>query len=225
MDISALYADIQSHLERQLPFVVYRKSGENDVHSFLQNDDSLYQLTTYNASGFVFAPFDTKDKAIIIPSEKSKLYQAVLPAKVEDQNKDKSVLEVNQVHKNDKLTHIKLVNIGIEAISKGSFAKVVLSRKETVALECKDPLKTFRRLIHNYPNAFVYCWYHPKIGTWLGATPETLVTVRSRDFFTMALAGTQPYTTTTEVDWGTKEIEEQEMVTAFYKRKYWSRKY
>lgn len=215
MDISVLYAQLQSHLERQLPFVVYRKSGENTLYSFLQKDDSLHELTTYNASGFVFAPFNTQDKAIMIPTEKSVQYQANLSKKERNLNTRKSVIDIDTVDQNAKSFHLKIVASGIEAIAKGSFAKVVLSRKETVAYERNDPLQTFKRLIANYPNAFVYCWYHPKTGTWLGATPETLVTIKSHEFFTMALAGTQPYENTTAVDWGAKEIVEQDMVTAF----------
>jgi len=73
--------------------------------------------------------------------------------------------------------------------------------------------KTFSNMMSKYINAFVYVWFHPKIGLWMGATPEKLVSIENNQFKTMALAGTQPYTK--NVKWNTKEIIEQELVTTY----------
>jgi isochorismate synthase len=70
----------------------------------------------------------------------------------------------------------------------------------------------FKKLINTYFNAFVYLWYHPKVGMWMGATPETLLKVEGDKFKTVALAGTQLFKGDMEVEWGDKEIEEQQMV-------------
>ena len=61
----------------------------------------------------------------------------------------------------------------------------------------------------------MYCWYHPKVGLWLGATPETLIKKEGRRFSIMALAGTQNYDGTLEVTWKEKEKQEQQFVTDF----------
>lgn len=55
-------------------------------------------------------------------------------------------------------------------------------------------------------------FFHPKIGVWLGATPETLLSVNGLRFKTMALAGTQAISENQEVSWGNKETEEQQLV-------------
>src|SRR5690606_26812873 len=55
--------------------------------------------------------------------------------------------------------------------------------------------------------------HHPKVGTWLGATPEKLLEVERNRFRTMALAATQKYNDTIDVGWGEKELEEQQIVT------------
>jgi len=216
MDVSALYLKIQSQLDQQLPFVVYKKSGEKLLHSFLQHDDNLYELDSYGTSGFVFAPFDNEKKPIVIPTNKSTCDHVVIPEK-ENALDSFGITKLNSADQNqtDKSNHIELVDHGIKAIVDTSFRKVVLSRKEEVIFKDKKPLDVFQLLIDNYPKAFVYCWYHPNIGIWLGATPETLVTIKGDTFFTMALAGTQPFTNSIEVDWGIKEIEEQAMVTEF----------
>jgi len=59
----------------------------------------------------------------------------------------------------------------------------------------------------------------PQTGTWLGATPELLVSVNSQGIFkTIALAGTLPYSPEIDlksVAWTQKEIEEQALVCRY----------
>ena len=38
-------------------------------------------------------------------------------------------------------------------------------------------VEVYQNLLQNYNNAFVYVWFHPKVGLWLGATPETLLDI------------------------------------------------
>jgi isochorismate synthase len=108
-----------------------------------------------------------------------------------------------------------LVGKGIQAIQNKEFQKVVVSRKESVALEHFDLGTTFKKLVAQYRSAFVYCLYHPKIGTWLGASPEQLLKATANSFETMALAGTQKDTGTATVSWPQKEQEEQQFVTDY----------
>jgi isochorismate synthase len=63
----------------------------------------------------------------------------------------------------------------------------------------------------------VYCLYHPKVGLWLGATPELLFKVEGQQLTTISLAGTKPFNETNEVNWTHKEIEEQQIVTDYIK--------
>lgn len=78
-----------------------------------------------------------------------------------------------------------------------------------------EPLDLFKNLTEKYHNAFCYLWYHPKVGMWLGATPEILLTVRNREFTTMSLAGTQLYKKDETPVWGEKELKEQRYVTDY----------
>ncbi|NRA91572.1 MAG: chorismate-binding protein [Psychroserpens sp.] len=116
-----------------------------------------------------------------------------------------------------KKEHIQLVSNAIDVINKGTCKKIVLSRQESIDQTVKDPLSLFLRLASQYPSAFVYCWFHPEIGLWLGATPETLLALEGTRFKTMSLAGTQPYSNATNINWSSKEVEEQQLVTDFIK--------
>ena len=207
--------DFFTHIENQfnnsLPFAAYRKPNDSVAKALLQNTDNLYTTQEFKESGFVFAPFDNSQQTVLIPLEGSEF----LTCEIEDgtnSNSSKNNVEVKDV---DKESHLNLVEKGIESIQESHLKKVVLSRFESIQFSETKSISVFNRLLQNYPKAFVYCWYHPKVGLWLGATPETLLSVSGNRFKTMALAGTQAYKDSTDVNWKDKEREEQQFVTDY----------
>ncbi len=215
MNIDNVYANLKKQLKDELPFVIYRKANTHEIDVFLQEDDELYEYKNDAVSGFVFAPFNTLEKTVLIPMEKSTCYNVVISSRI-NIDKNKNVVKYDSIFESGaKENHIQLVKQGIDAINAKHFKKVVLSRKEEVVCENNDALEIYKRLVINYPKAFVYCWYHPKVGLWLGATPETLLHIKENHFYTMALAGTQPFLGEIDVEWGNKEVKEQKMVTDF----------
>jgi isochorismate synthase len=70
-------------------------------------------------------------------------------------------------------------------------------------------------MITQYPTAFKYCFYHPKIGFWLGATPEQFLKANENEIRTVSLAGTKLISSSADSSWGEKEKEEQQLVTDF----------
>jgi isochorismate synthase len=206
------FSRLKQQYSQQLPFVVYNTSGSSEtVKALVQGNSELFTTEDFTESGFVFAPFDDDRPAILIPentSEKLLLEQVMLP-----EAEPVNGFMPDEFSEVDKQKHIKIVSKAVKALSAGEMDKVVLSRKEEVTLTEEDPLVLFLDLLKNYSTAFVYCWYHPKVGLWLGATPETLLQVEGNRFKTMALAGTQQYKGTINVDWGEKEKQEQQFVT------------
>lgn len=217
MDIDTVYTKIRLHLDLKLPFVAYQKAEENTLQAFFQQDDNLYEINNYSSKGFVFAPFDDKRKAILIPENKSTYCSVTNTNKKENTlvNKFSGNKRNEVIREEDKRKHLDLIIKGIQSISFGDFKKVVLSRKEEVKTSELDVLQLFIKLIHSYPEAFVYCWYHPKVGLWLGATPETLLNLIDNQLDTMALAGTQSFRENEVTRWGAKEKEEQQLVADF----------
>ncbi|MDY7396110.1 chorismate-binding protein [Aureibaculum sp. 2210JD6-5] len=198
--------------ENELPFVVYRHPESNLVKGVFQKNKSLFYAKNYTESGFVFAPFDNAEPAILFPLEDSTLIDSEFSENsIEGENN--AVSESNS--EISKAKHIDLVKEGIEFLHNNDFKKVVLSRKESVRVEEFKVINTFKKLLSNYKNAFVYCWFHPKVGLWLGATPETLLKVKGNTFSTMALAATQVYEKNKDVQWKFKEVQEQQYVTDF----------
>jgi isochorismate synthase len=201
---------ISEHYEKELPFVAYSKPNTFEIKAILQKDKTLYKIDNYEESGFVFSPFDVRKDTILIPYSMSRTLVTLDDVAVEE---DKPITFET---KKDKEHHINLINKGIDAIYKEALLKVVLSRKETITLSVEvNPLQVFKSLLNTYNSAFVYCWYHPNVGLWLGATPETLLEVEQNRFSTMALAGTQDYLGTLNVVWDDKEKQEQQFVTDY----------
>lgn len=113
----------------------------------------------------------------------------------------------------DKKKYLKLTEKAVDTIKNSKAAKIVISREKTIALKEFTIEKLTAALFGAYPSAFTYIWFHPKSGLWCGATPETLLQVEGNSFKTMALAGTQTFSTEKRVFWGKKEIDEQQLVT------------
>ena len=214
-----LFSAVQSHFDSELPFVIYRKPDKKTIRVVLQKDDNLYITSNFKESGFVFSPFDTDLNAIIFPLNKSKILSGNSSQTNEDSVEKKDVSELTPENELIKKFHLNLIQKGIDSIHKNDLKKVVLSRKEEVKIkEISDGatlISLFNRLVNKYPSAFVYCWYHPSVGLWLGATPESLFSLEKKTFRTMALAGTQKFYEDTKVIWGEKEKEEQTLVTDF----------
>lgn len=209
-----LKEQINFALKQNTPFTSYRKPNFNEVTFINQKNNEIHYLNDYSEKGFVFAPFDTAKKTIFFPLNQSNVI-SYLVENIDFKNVESNIkLNLNSTEL-DKINHLKLVSKGIQHIKNNKIPKIVLSRKEIFLIQSFNSVETFFRLLKNYQTAFVYIWFHPKVGLWLGATPEVLLQVKNTNYKTMALAGTQEYRDTTSVVWQNKEIEEQKIVTDY----------
>jgi len=201
--------------KKGLPFVVYNKPNSKMLDAFFQQNNQLIYHSNFDESGFIFAPFDKQQSSIIFPSNQCVTYQTVFDKKKSINFSSKASLNLMNLDEKVKKNHIALVKKGINFLKENHALKVVLSRKEEVDFKNTDVIDIFLKLVEKYPSAFVYLWYHPKVGLWMGASPETLLSVKGKTFKTMALAGTQSYQGNLEVEWEAKEKEEQQIVTDY----------
>jgi isochorismate synthase len=210
MNEDSFFEVLETQYANKLPFVVYSRPIDSLIKCWLQNDDKLHTTKAFSESGFVFAPFDIKNQSMLLPEANCDHFAI-----------DIEHLKVDAIENNsedvstDKNSHIHLVENGINNIKNGDLEKVVLSRIVQKEIQNLNPLDTFKRLFNTYKNAMVYCWYHPKVGLWIGATPELLFKVEGKQLTTISLAGTQPFKKAHEVSWTNKEIEEQQIVTDY----------
>ena len=210
------YEKLKGQLGDNKPFVAYRKPGIASVKALLQNDEEVFHSKDLSESGFVFAPFNSEANSYFIPSDKSEVIEFNYVQQEPFDSTENSLNGVDfEYMEEDQKRHENLVQKGIDHIKEGDFKKVVLSRSEKVQVLDPDPIRIFKQLLARYSHAMVYLWFHPETGIWLGATPETLLKAERNRFNTMALAGTQLFKGETDVEWETKEVEEQLFVTDY----------
>jgi isochorismate synthase len=196
--------------QQDLPFVLYCKPNSDTIIGMFQQNDALYNVNDFTEKGFVFASFDG-NYIHLIPENKSEIVDVIREKGTVGVLKKKQ----NLPNDSDRNDFENIVTKGIQAINNQEFKKVVLSRKEIIELENFDLTATFKKLVELYPSTFVYCFSHPKVGIWMGATPEQLVKANVNVFETMALAGTQKDYGSEEIVWEKKEREEQQYVTDY----------
>lgn len=213
--IKELFERLEHNLERGLPFVIFKHPDEDQLTLITENNDDICFSSDFMKEGFFFAPFQYRDNALFFSLKHH--YKATLSPDFykegtePDENKGSEVTGVEM----QKEKHVNMVQQAVAQIKKGFFKKVVLSRKETIDIKEIDYLQLYKMLLSTYKSAFVYWWYHPKVGMWMGASPETLLSIDDDKFKTMSLAGTQLDRGCDDVVWEAKEIEEQQLVTDY----------
>lgn len=184
-------------------------------------------------TGFVFAPFDTAKKKIFFNGDVIYTFkdgQLTGGYPIANANKNKRVntnilpqkkYAISIAGASTSSKHYEdLAEKSISYIKTGACEKIVPSRfKEITLREDFDCVKAFQKLCDQYPNAFVSFVSSEATGTWLGATPELLVSLdENAHFKTVALAGTKRFQDGTDIKsiaWTEKEIEEQALVCRY----------
>jgi len=99
----------------------------------------------------------------------------------------------------------------IDFLNHNELDKVILSRLKKVDTNF-NPIELFKILNKIYTNTFNCLISIEGVGTWIGSTPELLLSSNEDRFKTVSIAGTKR----SEVaKWGEKELEEQQIVTDY----------
>ena len=132
---------------------------------------------------------------------------------------NKTILSFDWQYEKEKQSYEKMVRKAMHEIDQGTFKKVVLARRKIATYDGAFSLGVFfQHLCQKTTNTFNSVVYLPEHGTWVGASPEILVSKNAQQIFkTIALAGTQKAALLTEKEaiWNQKEIEEQAYVSRY----------
>lgn len=229
---------IGAALERGDCFALWRLPNENDQHLILaksiqslSDEDMLEELP----QGFMITPFVSAARSFI-PADyffRFRNGELLPPQSATETNSHAWLHEQNFSPVASLNFHIQKSNVpfstevssftefvrkAVANIEEGVFEKVVPSRTKSIEKNF-DALEAFEKLCSRYPTAMVSLISTPEHGTWLGATPETLVSIEDNTLFkTVALAGTKAWHEGIDcknVAWTQKEIEEQALVERY----------
>ncbi len=204
-----------------LPFVLFRLPGENASTIMTGNLKMLHAEQWPEEEGFMFAPFKNSEKHPIIflqATDVSAITNAYSFLHSGFESYPEHKIKTAVCFQATKKEYLHTLEELILQLRDGVAGKVVISRT-TATPRIPDSLlpALYNELCLQHPAAFVYLAYFPSVGTWMGASPETLITSRGEHCSTMSLAGTR--TAGAAGNWGNKEMEEQAIVTRFIRER------
>lgn len=199
-------------------FVMFRKPDERVFRFIMQTSGSphiLHDLEELNKqSGYVIAPFHHSKKCPIVCIRPD---TTELPESIVSHSGHPCLQRSKNIPNDEKRIYSQLFKTFMYPLEKGEFKKLVLSREVTI-----DRPKTFSAgtaflsACNNYPNAYVSISHTPYTGTWLGCSPEILLSGRNNQWKTVALAGTLPLLQGNQPgEWDDKNRKEQQLVALY----------
>ena len=221
-------------LQQGYSIALWRLPNQTKVNLILATEcKTINDLSIEDSKpGYVFAPFDpAKSKYFLEGNHYFEISEGTLneitPGQIKevtlnDDSTPKLGFHVgpNTPSFSGDQDYLELVKLSLNAVESGAFEKVVPSMQKRIDIKPElDLLHAFDELKKKYPMAMVSLFSDPSIGTWLGASPELLVSTDKNGIFkTIALAGTQVYNETIplrNISWTQKEIEEQALVERY----------
>jgi isochorismate synthase len=207
-------------LQSKLPFVLYKKPEEEEVYGLIQKDANMWFVQDFDKDqGFVFAPYSNSEEKVLLKSDAKLTFDM---GELDITAPGYKGMNVNGLFGGDVVepnsgelreAHILKVKQGIEAVKSGELDKVVITREELWGAKKIDFSAIFKDLVNAYDDAFVYIWFHPLVGMWIGATPEMLIEKDDEFIHSTAVAGTRSIEE--RGDWGQKEVKEQKLVSDY----------
>lgn len=209
-----------------MSFVYFRLPHSTQVfrNRLSAEPEELNSLAELNAKrGFVIAPFAQSSDCpvLLLPTDWERITLD------DDCHLSAMLLDANYEEERERYA-IDFHNYHGQ-LESGAFQKIVLARSARLkATENIEPLTLFARACNLYPRMFVALFSTERSGTWLIATPETLISGTDGAMYTMALAGTmrlsgELLSFDTEgsnigkdaIHWSTKNIKEQRYVETY----------
>ena len=221
-------------INQKYPVACWRKPEEVIKHIIVQKSEKIEEKVLNiqdPESGFLVVPFSNlvspsyfvkADIHAVSDQDEFVLKKGKVDEVFNSENEKQSLnyYPSERMSEEQKIDFAQLVEEGIESIKEGRFEKVVLARNKYVQLPSGfKALEAFGKLCDQYPAAFISLVCIPNVGTWIGASPETLIHHdQEGGFHTVSLAGTQARNglqNFSEALWSQKEIEEQALVSRY----------
>ncbi len=222
---------IDELLSKNLPFACWFAPKSDVPHCIIATErksikycSSATELS--GREGFVIAPFTAEKKTplvVLAPeiflrgfAEIENFSGSALPNfPAHSEHSEKSCPEEDPAVITQFPEYTACINRAVEAIGKEEFSKVVLSRCISRKRQGESLGRLLFALQESAPQVFVYLVNIPSVGLWMGATPETLLSVAGDTATTVSLAGTQRLRPDGKYCWFAKEIEEQAFVSRY----------
>ena len=210
---------IDNHIAAGHAFAAWIGPGEQQIHYALQRQGCPHELSAIaelkGMRGFVMAPFQLSETHPIVVLEPDELGEWAVPATGE--TGDKETTSKEGAFPTPEADYSRRFATFTQPLLHDQGRKLVLSRKQLLPRETNFSAgKSFLAAVARYIRSFVYLCHTPQTGTWMGSTPEILLSGEQHNWHTVALAGTQPLRDgKIEEQWDLKNRQEQRLVAQY----------
>lgn len=231
---------IDSFTRQGVCFALYRLPWTDEPILVMQEEGEpifLNSLEEVNLrKGFLLSPFQltsTRPAVLIRPDivahDWEEIKQALqtwmtLHPQSADQTRSLSQDETNRLPQlseiEEKELYTDTFSRFILPLKEKQFRKLVLSRSTAQSVSNEfSPLTTFIRACNSYPRMMISLCHTPSTGTWIGSTPEIILSGHEKEWHTVALAGTMPMQgEVMPTEWSKKNKEEQAFVGEYIRK-------
>lgn len=212
-------------LDKGIAFVRYSLPGDKKAVTLISYDtvsfEDLDSLADNQDDSFLFAPFVISDehpiwflKADEVVDEEKNIRLILKKLEALPDAGQKAIPTVESTSKEE---YTKAFDAFVSPLKSATLDKAILSKIVTKPKTNETLVSIFSRLSKAYPSAFTYIISLPSGETWMGATPELLLSQDKSGLQTMALAGTQLLKNRklNDVVWQEKEVDEQAYVRSY----------
>lgn len=179
-----------------------------------------------NQRGFVIAPFhiDAQLPIVLIRPEHTQLTEALTQLPETEPATADTVSEAIDLIIPEAETfaaYRQTFDEFIAQLQNNRFEKLVLSRSQTIDRPAGfSPAEAFYAATARYTDSYVYLCHTPVTGTWIGCTPEIILSANQGEWKTVALAGTQALKAgKLPLQWDQKNMKEQDYVSWYIRTK------
>ena len=207
--------EIDALIRQNRAFAVYRLPGQDRLHYIGQTNNAVRTFSSIESlnkqNGFVIAPFRVSETCPIFLIETCEENIFKIPDVVVANGKNENIRE--KPSSNYRLRF----KMFIQALADKEFEKLVLSYCLTIprknGFSSED---VFYRACKRYIHSYMYLFHTPQTGTWMGNSPEILLSGKKNEWHTVALAGTQLLRNGQLPEiWDEKKRKEQQLVTDY----------
>ena len=233
---------IDSLTRSKASFALYRQPWTDEPILVLQESREahiLNDLTGLNGKqGFLIAPFKQTEQhpiVLIRPDHRVCEWEAISetldqfakahPEEIPASPNELPLVSANQafqpdLSEKDKETYEEAFKRFIGPLQQNTFQKLVLSRCIHPDLpEDVSPLSACVYACTNYPRMMISLCHTPETGTWLGSTPEIILSGHDTQWHTVSLAGTMPMQgDVMPTEWSEKNQREQAFVSDYIRK-------
>lgn len=216
-------------------FALYRLPWTDECYFIMQTSDEVEKLTDIaelnGKTGFVIAPFQQTEEhplLLIRPDitayDWAEISHSLVSLKYADAIltcKNVSGSPIPTLSEKERYErYFAAFGRFMEPLQQKKFKKLVLSRPAFFPIDERfSPLETFVKACNAYPRMMIYLCHTPVSGTWIGSTPEILLSGHAQHWSTVALAGTMPVNPNGEgTKWSEKNKEEQALVAEYVRK-------